>query len=455
MKKNQQTAPSLNSFITSQQLRSLDVGLTAKYFEHILGPPPVSRPITFKCGASTFPIQYSRWSDSDYEVQALFKSDNSIYFVIRLLRAEGRNDYSYYGMPWRLYRSSFQELDDEHYGAFETGDAHYQSYTERMYFGKPGKYHQFYFTMNVSEYLPGEKSPGELVAVSKKYEQGQAKSEFHELRSQALPNAVGIGDDDAFSDTCTASLDGKTVSWQKLELWMVSTFAENFEHALRTKKPQIADQKEVGNCYSPVPEVLVIEDYDHSPTYDLGQNRKLFVVTAIGTGVTHQGLETWYLSDGENVSKVLELERWGNEHWAYEEDWGMVNTEFDSRILKAEVEEPDNRFVVEIEYDVSYENNLRDSHPNVTSLFSYTKKAYLVMEPTNGFFEVDMSKSELSCGQMRGILSDGKDGFLKQNVSELKQIAESDDEPKKKWLLDFLKDCKESSEKRQLSDVLQ
>jgi len=215
------------------QLVKLDLGLSEEYVEQTLGAPRITGTIDLRCDAASSKLNYARWSDPDLEVQLLYASSGKVVFlVIRLIRAGGELLFSYNGMPWRLLRSSYKDISENHMGAFKTGNARHPSYTERHYFGRPGNYHWFYFTMNVSDYLPGEISPTELTEKSLTSDAGFSE-EYVFLGSRAFPNAVGIGEDDLYPGSCFVEYYGQRVSWAELERNLVGTFAEVFEDAIK------------------------------------------------------------------------------------------------------------------------------------------------------------------------------------------------------------------------------
>ena len=214
------------------QLVKLDLGLSEEYVEQTLGAPRITGTIDLRCDTASSKLNYARWSDPDLEVQLLYASSGKVVFlVMRLIRAGGELLFSYNGMPWRLLRSSYKDISEDHMGAFETGNARHPSYTERHYFGRLGNYHWFYFTMNVSEYLAGEISPIELTEKALTSDAGFSE-EYVFLRSRAFPNAVGIGDDDLYPGSCFVKLYDEMMSWAELGRHLVGTFAEDFETSL-------------------------------------------------------------------------------------------------------------------------------------------------------------------------------------------------------------------------------
>ncbi len=220
--------------IRGPQLAALDVGLSQTYVEQLLGAPRVARVIPVRCETVTHALRYARWSDVNHEVQALFASDQdlyfiAVYFVIRILRAHESIEYSYNHSSWRLPGTPFYDLGD-HYGAFETGNARHRSYTERHYFGRPGNYHWFYFAMQASSFLPGRVPVSKLVSLAQEAKTGEPDSGFSLLRADASPNAVGIGDREAFPETCTVT--SAEQSWDVFLQRMVGTFAGDFENTL-------------------------------------------------------------------------------------------------------------------------------------------------------------------------------------------------------------------------------
>lgn len=217
--------------ITMPQLQQIDVGLTRPFFFQVLGAPRVAHELSALCGARRLPFQYARWSDNDHEVQALFdRSDNAAFLVVRALRGGASAQYSYGGMPWRLTHSTFADITDHPAEARDSGTARHMSYTERVYFGRPGRYHHFYFTMQISSYLANEVGPAELAPFLETRDVNRDDPQFYALRRRAYPNAVGIS---GFEPECddVARDDPDDRRWEDLMLAIVGTFAEDFEPA--------------------------------------------------------------------------------------------------------------------------------------------------------------------------------------------------------------------------------
>lgn len=151
-------------------ISGLKIGTTKEYARTLLGVPPVSEDFSDRFELPEG-IIYERYSDNDKELQVLYMNNQVTTYALRTYGESNLHKIIRSGNPeWIVGKTKFTQAGND--PQYSDNDFHWGKsicQIEQHYYGRPGEYNDFYFSLNKvdSEGALSRESAPSAVMVSK------------------------------------------------------------------------------------------------------------------------------------------------------------------------------------------------------------------------------------------------------------------------------------------------